>query len=227
MQVLAAQPFTAQLAVSGDPDPLGARVELPVTRAIVSYWRAATIDPVSEAWTVTLDAPPDTGEYLLVWRTGDPEPPTLELFVPLTVIAAAAGVAPTDPAVWRPSVEDVAAVTPAYTRGGYDDDTGDPPAGAERATYDHTTTPTAAEVGRLIDAAVREVAGRVGVPIRTETAELARQTAVWHAAAAISAGKIPANTDDASGEYRSHITNYRACLDELIRLSRVGGTRLH
>lgn len=125
---------------------------------------------------------------------------------------------------WNPTVEDVAEVTPAYTRGGFDDD--EPQAGAERGTYDETTSPTAAEVGALIVAACEEVAGRVGVAIPVRCYGLARITARWHAAAQIAAGKRPAGTDDADGEWSGHISNYRASLNELIAQARIGATRL-
>jgi hypothetical protein len=115
---------------------------------------------------------------------------------------------------WRPTLEQVAQITPAYTRGGFDDD--EPQAGSEQGTFTATTSPTAAHVEGLIVAACDEVAGRVGIVIPERCHELAGITARWHVAAAISAGKIPAGTDDASGEYRSHISNFRACLDELV-----------
>jgi hypothetical protein len=119
---------------------------------------------------------------------------------------------------WAPTIGEVARVTPAYTRGGFDDD--EHQSGREHGVYDHTTTPSAAEVADLIGTACDEIAGRVGVPIPPRCFALARITARWHVAAAISAGKIPAGTDDAGGEYRSHIGNYRACLDELILQAR-------
>lgn len=119
---------------------------------------------------------------------------------------------------WAPTLEDVAAVTPAYTRGGFDDD--DDQAGAEQGVFTASTSPNALHVCGLILAACEEVQGRVGMQMPARCFELAATTAKWHAAAAIAAGKIPAGTEDASGEYRSHITNYRACLDELVRQCR-------
>lgn len=120
---------------------------------------------------------------------------------------------------WRPTLEQVAQITPAYTRGGFDDDN-IAQAGAEQAMFAAQTSPTAAHVEGLITAACDEVQGRVGIPIPQRCFALASITARWHVAAAISAGKMPAGTDDASGEYRSHITNFRACLDELIAQAR-------
>lgn len=134
---------------------------------------------------------------------------------------------------WAPTLKDVAGVTPAYTRGGFDDDgdwipgagsgsgSGDAEAGAEQGTFTDSTSPTATHVQGLIEAACDEVASRAGVTLPERCHDLAKTTAKWHAAAAIAAGKIPGGTDDASGEYRSHISNYRACLDELIKQARV------
>jgi len=117
-------------------------------------------------------------------------------------------------ASWAPTVADVARVTPAYTRGGFDDD-GEYP-GAEQVDYTDTTSPTRAHLEGLIAAACGEIEGRVGEPIPERCYRLARTCAVWHVAAVIAAGKIPADTDDARGEYRAHIANFRNTLDELV-----------
>jgi hypothetical protein len=121
--------------------------------------------------------------------------------------------------LWRPTLGEVAAVTPAYTRGGFDDD--EEQAGAEQGVYTEDTSPTATHVEGLITAACEEVAGRVGVTIPLKHHGLARATAKWHVAAQIAAGKQPAGTEDASGEYRGHITSYRASLDALVELARM------
>ena len=223
MQTVVSQPFEATLPAPEALEGLGARAEVPVTRAIVAAWQAASYDPADGLWHVTLDAPVAAGAYLLVWRTSDAEPPAYEIFLPLTVLAALPE-APPNPDDWRPTVEQVAAVTPAYTRGGFDDDF--PQAGAERGVYDDNTSPTAAEVEDLIDAAQAEVQGRVGTTIPARCFELARITATWHVAASIAAGKLPAGTDDASGEYRAFIANYRNSLDALVEQARATGTRL-
>lgn len=87
MQVALGAEVVATLAA---PSPLpsarmGARIETPVTRAIQSYWRPALLDEVAGAWVVHLEPPVAAGDFLLVWRTGDAEPPEMEVFVPLTV----------------------------------------------------------------------------------------------------------------------------------------------
>lgn len=214
--------------------PVGARIEMPYTRAIVAYWRPAALDPVAGTWTIAFaDSPLAVGEYQLVWRDAGPEPPEFEVFIPLAVVAAAGtgGVPlPGELYDWAPTVDDVAKVTPAYTRGGFDDDR--PSAGAEQLTedgvptYTDDTEPNRAHVEGLIATACDEVAGRVGVTIPASQYGLALTTAKWHVAAAIAAGKRPAGTDDASGEYRGHIANFRASLDALVVLARRGATRL-
>lgn len=75
-----------QLQAPADPPAnMGARIEVPYTRAIVSYWRPAELDPETHVWTCELERPINAGDYLLVFRTGDPEPPEMEVFFPLFV----------------------------------------------------------------------------------------------------------------------------------------------
>lgn len=82
-----------QLIAPADPPAnMGARIEVPYTRQIVSYWQPAVfvdgLDAIGNParfWQVTLEGPPAVGDYLLVFRTGDPEPPELEVFFPLMV----------------------------------------------------------------------------------------------------------------------------------------------
>lgn len=232
---LGADVVATLVAPSVLPDStMGARIEVPYTRAIVSYWRPAAYDEVTGLWTVVLDSPPAAGDYQLVWRTNDPEPPELEYFIPLSVVvsaAAAAVPAPGELPDWAPSPDEVAAVTPAYTRGGFDDDLDDREPGvefpgSEQGVFTEHTSPTLEHVEGLILAACEEVQGRVGVPVPLVNFGLARTTAKWHAAAMIASGKQPANTDDASGEYRALIANFRNSLDELVLQARMGGTRL-
>lgn len=208
--------------------PVGARIEAPYTRAILAYWRPAVLDEVTGVWTVDFtDSPMAVGEYNLVWRDSGPEPPEFEVFIPLAVVASTASSVPLPGVLpaWAPTLQQVADVTPAYTVGGFDDD--DVQAGAEQATFTDQTSPTATHVEGLILAATDEVQGRVGVAIPSSQFGLAQTTAKWHVAAAIAAGKQPAGTDDASGEYRGHILNFRNSLDALISLARQPtGTRL-
>lgn len=201
------------LALSPDPE---ANIVVPRT----------TLDIVetpegSGIYVAALVAP--AGTYLVVWDDGA-EPPVFASEELVVEAAEALPLPPPSAPPWAPSVQEVADVTPAYTRGGFDDDRED--AGAMRMTYTEFTEPTYADVEGLILGACEEVAGRVGVAVPLKHYGLARSTAKWHVAMSISAGKQPADTDDASGEYRGHVANFRACLDELVRLVRLGPTRL-
>jgi hypothetical protein len=103
----------------GVTEVMGARIETPVNRAIVSYWRAATLtedaagDPI---WEVTLQAPVDSGGYNIVWRTSDPEPSQFEGFVPLSCVDSTPTSGSDDPLNWplltasmiTPTVQDIA-----------------------------------------------------------------------------------------------------------------------
>jgi hypothetical protein len=121
MSVVAGQPFTTTLVDPGGlTSGVGARVEVPVTRAIVSMWVAGTLSGF--LWSVTLDAPLDAGDYNLVWRDSGPEPPAYEIFVPLFVVSMAdsdliGGVdwPVIDPALVRPSIDDVALLEQSRT----------------------------------------------------------------------------------------------------------------
>jgi hypothetical protein len=226
VQIATSPTFVATLpAPPGVTAGLGARVEVPVTRAIVSAWQAATLDPAAGAWSVTLERPVAGGEYLLVWRTDDAEPPAYETFVPLTVTDSSAPGAPVD-ADWTPTLADVAALSHAYTR--HDIDAAEVQGGAEHGLFDATTDPTADEVTGYIATAVQEVAGRVGLaPDRLRAfPDLARRTAAWHAAATIEAEKQPEGTDEATSAHRWKWASYVACLNELIGQARSGSLRL-
>lgn len=120
---------------------------------------------------------------------------------------------------WAPSAAEIGALIPAYTRGGYDDDA--IYAGAEQGTFSDTTSPTLTEVQGLIDTACEEIAGRVGVLIPAAQEPLARATAKWHVCMTIAQNKMPAGTDDASGEYRAFNSNFIASLNSLIALARM------
>jgi hypothetical protein len=150
--VVAGTPFVATFDDPGGLAYFGARVEVPVTRAIVSYWREASL--IGSVWTVTLDGPPTPGYFLLVWRTGDPEPPAYEALLPLVSVDSIA------------VVEDVplTGVYPLVSRGDVTP-TVDEVAAFERtrlvaegssvaATFTAETSPTAAQVEGLIQQAI-------------------------------------------------------------------------
>lgn len=154
MQAVAGQPFTTTLIdPAGISDTLGARVEVPVTRAIVSAYQLGTRD--GALWSVTLDGPIDPGEYMLVWRTNDPEPPAFEAMLPLFVSATGVAVAAdgepfplVDEDAIRPSTDEIALLSNTRTAGG---------GGGEINTFNEETDPTAQQVDTLIDQAVEAV----------------------------------------------------------------------
>lgn len=82
MQAVIGQPLTVTLQAPPGITELGARLEAPGTRAVVSRYRRATL--AGGLWIVTLDGPTTSGLVLLVWRTPDPEPPMFETFVAVT-----------------------------------------------------------------------------------------------------------------------------------------------
>jgi len=162
MQAIADQPFIATLI---DPAglsgawPLGARIEDPVTRAIQSFWRVASLNPDTSEWSVATEAPVLPGDYNLVWRTGDPEPPEYETFIPLHV--AAAGVSPpvpydiVQPENVRPTLDDIVALEQTRTASG---------GGGEVREFTETTRPSVDEVENLIDQSVGAVLNQISEP---------------------------------------------------------------
>lgn len=161
MEAVAGQPFTATLIdPAGSVTDLGARIEVPVTRAIVSAWVAASLDGAT--WTVEIDAPLNAGDFNLVWRTGDPEPPEYETYIPLHVVAAGVVATPTFPEVdenaVRPDVDEIANLANSRTAGG---------GGGEISEFNEETDPTAEQVEGLIDQGVEAILAQL--PTRFET----------------------------------------------------------
>jgi hypothetical protein len=121
--------------------------------------------------------------------------------------------------IWAPTVDNMAKVLPAYTAGGFDDDAEN--AGALQGEFTDTTEPTATEVDELILTCSQDVEGRIGLPIQEKDYNLARAATIWLVAATVSAGKQPANTDDATGEYRGYVNNFTAAMNALTTLGRM------
>jgi hypothetical protein len=158
-------PITASIP---DPPPpggvpggytLGARIEVPYTRAIVSYWQAATLS--GGQWTVTLDGVAEPGSYLFVWMSSDADPPEVEVFLPIDVAAGAAP--PAEGGLWpvygtdwptvdveqiTPTVDEVARLERTRTVDS---------AGNEYDTFNDQTRPTAQEVEGIIGDSVDSV----------------------------------------------------------------------
>ena len=120
---------------------------------------------------------------------------------------------------WAPTAADVARVSNSYTQGGFDDD--EESSGSMKGEFTESTEPSISEVEDMIVTACDEVQGRVGIEIPLKDYKLAKTTAMWHVAAAIAGDKTSSGSDDASGEYRSKILNFRNSLDSLVYLSRI------
>ena len=148
---------------------LGARVEIPVTRAVVSYYRLATLS--AGIWTVTLEGVLTAGFYNFVWRTNEaegrahplaPSGLLIDSPVPINVSSTGAGVGagggsggqPDYPTVdlgeVTPTVDDVAQLERTRTVDEY---------GNEYITFTDATRPTADEVLRVISDATPLVLG--------------------------------------------------------------------
>lgn len=163
------QPFTATLVGPAGIERLnlGARIEVPVTRAIVCYWRPATRSGI--VWSVDLDAPPTAprgpgnadplfldalraGAFQIVWMD-DAAEPVVEIFVPLWVWTGAGDGWPGDGVDWpppdldavTPTVDDVMALLRTRT---YEDGV------VEQPTATDLTRPPHDEVQALIERAV-------------------------------------------------------------------------
>lgn len=174
---------------------LGARIEVPVTRAIVSYWRPGVKDPGGASWSVILESPVQAGDYELVWRTGDPEPPAYETYVPLHVLSSEAGAAIDDqfPLVDRaritPTSDDVAQLERTRTV-----DTG----GNDLGVFTATTRPTDGEAEDLIEQAIDDVLAELPDTFMTRHYDSVRRAITLYAAVLIEASyyreEVAANT---------------------------------
>ena len=154
MSVAAGTQFTAYLAdPGGDTVGVGARIEVPVTRQIITAWVAGTLSDTG-MWSAVLDAPQQAGEFLIVWMTGGAtQPDPFPIFVPVTAtmgpVAPTVGGEPDYPLVQPsdvyPTLEEVAILERTRTRG---DD------GVYYDTFNSQTWPTDNDVGTMIDTAV-------------------------------------------------------------------------
>jgi hypothetical protein len=168
LRVSIGQGITSQLIdPAGDYSRMGARVEEPITEAIVSPWQDATLS--GGVWTVTCDGildPPGPGDYLLYWMTPD-DPPSFRTPLPLTVvpqsIVPVSGTVPDFPPLdieqIIPTVQDVADLERTRTV----------EEGMNVVTnFDSDTSPSDVDVQRLIEQALPAVLGslRASFPIR-------------------------------------------------------------
>jgi hypothetical protein len=154
MQVVVGDPITSTLIdPAGDYDRLGARIEVPITEAIVSPWQDAVL--TGAIWEVTLDPLLEAGDYLLYWMTPD-SPASFREPIPCIAVTQATldmestvpDFPPLDPADVTPTVQEVADLERTRTM---------QDGGSEITTFDSTTRPTDTEVLRLITQAVGPV----------------------------------------------------------------------
>jgi hypothetical protein len=142
----------------GPPAGLGARVEVPVTGAIVTAWGPAQIG--TDWATVTLDAPVLPGMYLIHWMTLGAQS-IYDAFFPLGVQSTAGAAMHIewpiiDPAAIRPDVDDIALLERIRTV--------DLSTGQELGTFTGNTRPTAGDVEGLIDKAVDDIRSMMARP---------------------------------------------------------------
>jgi hypothetical protein len=158
MQVNVGDVITSTLIdPAGDYDRLGARIEVPITEAIVSPWADAVLS--GQIWTVNLDPLLEPGDFLLYWMTPD-SPATFREPIPITAVPAGTGGSsewvkdfpPVDVPSCTPTVQEVADLE--YTRAINDD-------GDEVDDFTPDTRPSDAQVTRLITQAVQGVIGQL------------------------------------------------------------------
>jgi hypothetical protein len=213
MQAITGMPVVATLPSPSFTGGLGARIEVPVTRAIVS---AFTLAVAADAlWTVTLDPPPTAGDYLLVWRTDEADPVSFEAFVPLVMVAliAAGGGPAATLADITPDVTDVAVLLRARTNAG----------GTEQGTFNDDTRPTGADVTALIAAALSDVSGRVAAPIPVAYAADAKRLVALQTATLIEASYFPNALDSDRSAYTQYTAMYLAGVAALVEAARRPG----
>lgn len=193
MRVIAGQLFESSLiAPAGDLTNLGARVEVPVTRAIVSYWRPAILS--GSVWTVSLEAPVNPGEYNLVWRNGEVEPVSFEAFLPLFTDAATLTAVASVPAVDRsevtPTVQEVANLeqSRAIAEGA-----------TQLVTFTDETTPSASAVESLVQQAVPLVLAELPNKIPVEFYDSVRNAVALYVAVLLEGSVAREQLDEGSG----------------------------
>lgn len=188
MSVVAGSSFTAAL-VGGQLTGVGARVEVPVTRAIASYWRPADLS--GETWHVTLDAPVSPGDYLLAWMDGE-NTPSFEIFVPLEVIAdsdlvTAVSYPVADRALVRPTSDDVAQLLRTRTIEA---------GGVEAGRFTDSTRPPVDDVDDVIDQSVDDVLALLRDDFDPKHYPQVKRAITLHAAVMLETSFYRENADD-------------------------------
>jgi hypothetical protein len=205
MQVTVGDVITSTLIdPAGDYDRLGARIEVPITEAIVSPWQDAVLN--GAIWTVSLDPLLEAGDFLLYWMTPD-DPPSFREPVPITAVpASAAGSSeipdfpPVDVAACTPTVQEVADLDRTRAI----DDTGD-----EVDTFGPTTRPSDADVSRIITQAVQGVIGQLRYAFPTDYYDDARHLVCLYTAILIEGSffREQMSSEGAMANWRMMLTN--------------------
>jgi hypothetical protein len=223
-QVVAGDPVTASTL---DPPGgvyglgFGARIEVPVTRAIVSPYELAAFNSGNGTWTVTLDPVINPGAYLFVWRTDDAEPPFYEAYIPIDVNPTSGssggtggGSGGTFPLVSdhrddiTPSTDDVAQLERTRIV---------EPGGQDPGVFTTTTHPTVPEVDYLIQQAVDDILLQVPDSFDPSHYEQVKNIITLYAATLVEASYFREQLDEGSVElyrsmYRDMLTSLNARL---------------
>jgi hypothetical protein len=190
---------------------LGARVEVPVTRAIVSAYQRATLS--GGVWTVTLDGVLESGGFEFVWRTDDAEPPYYEAWIPLMIAGASAGVGgggdaggvsfpPIDAEQITPSTSDVAILERTRIV---------EPGGGDPGDFTDNTHPTSDEVEELIQHAIDITLNLLPAQVDPRHYEAIERAIALRAASLVEASYFREQANEGSLAY------YRELFDDVIQ----------
>jgi hypothetical protein len=225
-QVITGGTFVATLTDPGGLAALGARVEDPDTRAVVSAWTQAALG--AGVWTVTLNSPFSDGLYNLVWRTSDPDPPQFEKFIPISSVEQiVTGLVRTD---WpelaahrsdvTPTVRDVAQLIQTRTVG---------PDGVEVGTFTLNTRPTDIAATVLIQQGVDDIVAQLLPEIDPRHFPQVQRVVAFYSAMLIEKSYYPESAEMAGvlpwqAEYREALTALNARIDQDLAQQNLLGT---
>jgi hypothetical protein len=143
VEAVLGEPVESVLAIAnGDIERYGARIEVPVTRAIASLWTPASVwDENPAYWYVSIESPVEAGHYELVWMD---EFGANQVYIPLVLAeGTVTGVDwdPVDREELKPQLQQVALLERTRTV---------EESGEERGTFTATTRPNVSEVNTII-----------------------------------------------------------------------------
>jgi hypothetical protein len=205
---------------------LGARIEAPVTRAIVSAWMPATLQ--GAIWTATLDAPLAPGIYQLVWMTTDPGDtvddgpgtgPEFEVFVPIVCVDQ---LDQSNPGDWPPVKANLNAITPGVDEVASLERTRCKDLdGNDKGTFDNTTFPTGTAVEtEVIPQARRAILQLLPDAINPEVYDDVSWAIQLQAAIIIETSyyrvQLQGTTGNQAAQHSSSVPNYIAMMKETV-----------